>query len=96
MLANALALQNAQSGFTKDWGYGYGYGYGYGNGSGSTIYSSVPLHEAPDAALHELYPKPAPVELGATLHPAELGGWESYGSYRPPKREKKHDTYYHP
>jgi hypothetical protein len=90
-VATGLALQNAQSGFTKNFDW---YGYGDGDRSGSTIYSQVPLQEAPDG----LHPKPAPVELGVMVHPVELGGWDNYydRNYRPPKREKKHDTYYHP
>jgi hypothetical protein len=88
ILANGLALQNASSGLDK-----FGYGYEYGDS-----YSQVPFHETSDAAVYELNPKPAPVELGETLHPAELGGWDNYsgGNYRIRGPVKKHDTYYHP
>jgi hypothetical protein len=95
MLATGLALQNARSGLDK---WNYGYAYAYGDLSGSSSYSQVPLQEVPDSAIHELHPKPAPVELSSTLNPAELGGWDNYygGNYRIPGPVKKHDTYYHP
>jgi len=93
ILAHGLALQDASAGLNK-----FGYGYAYGDLSGNPSYSQVPLHESSDTALYEINPKPAPVELSGTLHPAELGGWDNYyeGNYRIRGPAKKHDTYYHP